>query len=241
MNIELFNFSLNLLQAILWQYNDSPRIQTLITEKSNWYADNEEQFWNDWVVNVFDLRTANTFGLCVWSIILDIPLYINVNSIDPDGKPLIGFNEYTVFPDLINTYVNFENGNFSNRNSVINLTIEEQRLILRLRYYQLVSRGAIPEINTFLKELFQNFGTVYVLDGLDMSIVYVFNFDLSSSIFYVLTQLDLLPRPAGVKIRYRILNGQIFGFNEVIVFPDYININNNFENSNFFPDYLNGG
>src|SRR6185437_5055288 len=113
------------------------------------------------------LQTANEFGLAVWSIILNLPLFIGPPP-DPPGKPVWGFGD---------NYENFDNGNFSNASGgITSLTIDEKRLILRLRYFQLISRGAIPEINAFLNYFFKAYGQVYVLDGLDMSMVVVFLF-----------------------------------------------------------------
>jgi hypothetical protein len=232
-NIQEFNYVVDVMNAVLWQYNEAARIQSLLTSKNSWYAAENEQFWNDWYGNVFNLLTANLFGLKVWSIILELPLFVDTDP-EPTDKPLFGFNELPT----INGYVNFNNGNFSKRSGVINLTIEEQRLVLRLRYYQLVSRGAAPEVNTFLKTLFAPYGAVYMLDGLDMTITYVFNFNLSLNMRYILEYYDLLPRPAGVGIKYVIITGTIFGFNQVTTFPDYINVNQNFNNANFLPNFV---
>ena len=236
--IEVFDFSVDLIKALLWQYDNTVKLKGLLEKKLLWYDENYTFFWQDWYDNVFNLLTANTFGLAVWSIILDIPLFIN--QIDESGKPLFGFNAIDgSFPTYLNNYKNFENGNFTSQSSPIHLTVEQQRLILRLRYYQLVSRGDVIETNRFLKELFADFGDVYMLDGLDMSIVYVFTFDLDPSVLVVLQNYDVLPRPAGVRIRYVISSDYIFGFNAVDgAFPNYINTYRNFENGNFIGSYF---
>lgn len=232
MNIQLFNFSVDLLQTILWQYNNAAKIQSLLQSKNEWYENYETDFWNDWYVNVFNLVTANEFGLSVWSIILGIPLFIN-QSADGD-KPIWGFNE----EPPINNYVNFDNGNFTGQSDVASLSIEEQRLLLRLRYYQLVTRGAIPEINTFLNELFQTSGTVYsgnawALDGFKMTMVYVFDFLIPLPMLNILRDYDVLPRPAAVGIEYRILTGTIWGFNTDIPTTGFVN----FDNGSFVPEF----
>src|SRR5271170_3537397 len=105
MNIELFDYSVNLLQAILWQYNTAENLQSLLNQKQTWYDVNQEQFWTDWYNNVFNLQTCNDFGLAVWSYILNIPLFLQS---DPDvDRPLWGFSDWTSTP--IKDYVNFEN------------------------------------------------------------------------------------------------------------------------------------
>lgn len=227
MKIQNFDFSVDLLQVLLWQYNEATALQGLLTQKQSWYDLNQMQFWMDWYVNVFDLRTANLFGLSVWSIILNVPLFVNLDP-PPPGAPIFGFNEVP----SINTYLNFNNSCFSSLDTQIFLTVEEQRLVLRLRYYQLVSRGAIPEINTFLHELFNSNavpyqGNAWVLDGFDMTMTYVFDFFLPRTMRIIIKALDLLPRPAGVGLKYVVLTDTVFGFG-----PS----NQNFNNGNFYPD-----
>lgn len=201
MNIQQFNFSVDLLKVILWHYNDAEKLQTLLTQKQDWYTINQTEFWQNWYKDVFDLRTANEFGLAVWAIILDIPLIAQSKPSDNDS-PAFGFGEY---------YQNFENGDFfATTSSNINLTTEQRRIILQLRYFQLVSKGTVPEINQLLHILF---GDAFVLDAYDMNYAtFVFNDDVSSSIKFILENFDLLPRPAGVGVSIIYRRKDLFGF-----------------------------
>lgn len=191
MSVQAFDFSVDLLRAILWQYNDAARLQGLLERKAAWYAENHAGFWTDWVADVFDLRTANDFGLAVWAIILDVPLAITASPDDP-GKPVWGFGPYRN---------NFNNGNFATTSGA-GLTTAQKRLVLRLRYFQLTTRATVPEINAFMAYLFADLGPVYVLDGLDMTAHYIFAFPIDSKLATVLSDYDLLPRPAGVLVRF---------------------------------------
>jgi len=233
MQVQEFDYSVDLLRAILWQYDKAEHIKGLLESKSAWTEENFTQYWTDWYNNVFNLPTANTFGLAVWSKILNIPFFVPTGT-DPAGKPIFGFNEVTTFPSYVNTYQNFENGNFSVLGGTIRLTEEEQRVVLRLRYFQLTSRGAIPEINTFLDGLFASAGPIYsgnawVLDGLNMTMRVVFDFEIPSQMRTVLQRYDLIPRPAGVGIEYLELDSEVFGFGAE---------NQNFENGNFFNGFF---
>jgi len=192
--IQAFDFSVDLLRALLWQYNDAARLESILRQKQAWYDANQTAFWEDWTRDVFDLRTANDFGLAVWAIILDIPLAVASQG-DAANKPIWGFGQY---------HENFTNGNFASISSS-SLSTEQKRLVLRLRYFQLVTRGTVPEVNAFLAYLFAPLGLAYVNDGYDMTARYVFNFPLSSALEMVLTEYDLLPRPAGVKIDYVVI------------------------------------
>lgn len=188
--IQALDFSVDLLRALLWQYNTAPRLESLLQQKQQWYDENQKAFWENWVRDVFDLRTANDFGLAVWAIILNIPLAVAAQG-DGDKTPW-GFGQY---------HEGFANGNFSAISSS-QLSTDQKRLVLRLRYFQLITRGTIPEINEFFAYLFEPLGKVYVNDGYDMTARYVFEFPLSSALEMVLTEYDLLPRPAGVKIDF---------------------------------------
>lgn len=195
--IENYDYSVDVMSVLLWQYNDAVRLQKLVELKQLWYSQNQQLFWSDWAKNVFDLRTANEFGLAVWAIILDVPLTFTVAA-SPTDKIGWGFGPQRK---------NFNNGNFKRRIAYNNpLTTEQQRLILRLRYFQLTTSGNVIDINKFLGELFlEDFGLVYVRDNLDMTATYIFKFYPSSDFQAVLDNFDLLPRPAGVKLNYQII------------------------------------
>ncbi len=214
MNIQEFDYSADILRALLWQYNRAPKLTALLEKKQTWYDVNQSQFWSDWFRDVFDLRTANAFGLQVWARILKVPLQI---SVAPSiGQPTFGFGGFNK---------NFNRGNFSNRSgAVISLTIEEQRLVLQLRYFKLITRPSIPEVNRMLKYVFPN-NNVYALDPLNMtSIVYVFDFQPGSKLTLIFDTYELLPRPSTVGISYTLVYRTGFGFGE---------FRKNFDNGNF--------
>ena len=65
MNIEQFDYSTDLGQVVLWQYDQSTNLTTLINDKQAWLNVNQTQFWQDWFANVFNLAdplTINEFG-----------------------------------------------------------------------------------------------------------------------------------------------------------------------------------
>jgi hypothetical protein len=69
-------YNTDLTRALKWLHNKAPNLQTIIQKKSDWYHRYNDQFWTNWQQNVFDIRTANAFGLVVWCIILGLPLDI---------------------------------------------------------------------------------------------------------------------------------------------------------------------
>lgn len=214
--IEQFDFSVNLLQALLWQYNEAVNLQAILQAKSDWYDVNQTQFWQDWITDVFNLATANEFGLKVWSIILALPLFVS-SAPDSLSKPTFGFdNAY---------FMNFDNGNFSSRTGSTNdLPLATKRLALQLRYFQLCSSGTVPEINRFLAYVFADFGKVYLVDKHNMTQEYHFDFPITSDLQYLFNNFDILPRPAGVGSTYLNVTRKCFGFGAFGL---------NFDNGNF--------
>lgn len=178
--------SVNLLRSIIWQYDNAESVNSLISQKNEWYKTEQTAFWDNWFRDVFDIRTANDFGLEIWSIILGVSFLVP----DCPGKVL---------------------------------TTEQKRLICRLRYYQLITRCTIPEVNEITMKLFAtDSGKAYALDPLDMScILYVFTEQPTSALALILAKYDLLPRPATVGLKYRVIRYVPFGFGQY-----YQNFNN---------------
>lgn len=212
--VEEFDASVDLMRAILWQYEDSGNLKSLIQNKQEWINQYQTGFWYEWYRDVFNIDTANKFGLSVWARILDISL-----GVDQDPQPAkfsFGFGQ---------NHANFNNGNFGVLQSFRQaLSLEQQRLVIRMRYFQITCRPTVPEINEFLAFLFGGQGPAYVLDNLDMSMTYVFGFSPSSELMYVLENYNLLPRPSAVDISMVFFSRESFGFGEY---------NLNFNNGNF--------
>lgn len=214
-DIERFDFSVDLRRAILWEYNEALNLQGLLNAKNDWYVANQTQFWQNWMTDIFDLQTANQFGLYVWSIILGLPLYVNS---PPITSLIFGFNG--------SGGVNFDNGILNDQNgSTELLPMETQRIALRLRYFQLVSSGTVPETNRMLADVFADYGPAWLIDNHDMTQTYIFNFPVTWDLKYLFTNYDILPRPAGVGSGYIDATLKYFGFNS---------FNYNFDNGTLF-------
>jgi hypothetical protein len=207
MDIQEFNFNVDVLQAIIWQYDSAPNLRSIIESESAWYETNQATFWNDWIVNVFDLGTANDFGLQVWSIILQQSLYTSYSA-SPES-PYFGFGADNQ---------NFGVYNFASQNGGTNIySTEIARLLLRLRYFQLTSSGTIPETNRMLAYLFSDYGAAYLIDNLNMTQTYYFDFVIPAEMLYMLENSDVLPRPAGVQNNIIDLSDLITDINDELI------------------------
>lgn len=201
--VQEFDASVNLLAAILWQYEDAEKLKALAYAKQAWTTENQTNFWLGWYRDVFNVDTANAFGLSIWGRILNVRLGVEV---EPQDKVAFGFGGFNKNFNAPSNFGVTSSGNQS-------LTIEQQRLVIKLRYFQLTSRGTVPEINRFMNQLFSSQGGVFVIDPHDMSFaIYQFNFSPDSQLRFILDEFDLLPRPAGVGVKWQVQMRPVFGF-----------------------------
>lgn len=210
-----YECKIDLTTALDWQRNNADKLQLLIAQKQAWYEANYCDFWNDWVTDVFNLNTANEFGLSVWAVILDESVF-GVTKKSPSDYPAFGFGQYMR---------NFGRGNFgTNSDTGYNFTLEQKRIILQLKAYILHMSGSTRDTNAALKRIFGE-DQITCLDGLDMTLTYIVkNPDIIGFIREVKNR-DLLPRPSAVGVKL-VLNGNVkrFGFGIH---------NKNFNNGNF--------
>jgi len=252
MNIQQFDFAADLLGSVLWQYDQATKLvgsnteAGLLTQKQTWFNENYSEFWfvqsppnAGWFNTVFNIETADKFGLAIWAMIMNVPLFVgnpaesNTQVWGYNVKPFPGSNNKN-FGVLGST-----RGNFSNKDTNIYLSEQEQRFLLRLRYYQLTTAGNITSsnniagINGFLNFLTETsvlmktateqwLGDIYVIDNLDMTITYVFTeSDFPLPLQKAMVLLDLFRRPAGVDYTievitptntpFQLLNSNLFG------------------------------
>lgn len=189
-----YQCTIDLMRAIDWQRGSADKLNQLIQLKQEWYESNHCGFWNDWVTDVFNLDTANEFGLSVWSVILDVPIFDGVEK-SPSDYPAIFFGD---------TRKNYSRGNFGINGSIVDsLTLEQKRIMLKLKAFVLNSRMTTPNINKKLASLF-GAGELYVLDNLDMTYDYIVNDTANTYFVTILKYYDLLPRPNSVKVNVKI-------------------------------------
>lgn len=77
--LDVLNFDENLIQNIIWQYDNAPALKSLITSKNKYYSDNLNQFWQTIVDEFLNIHAAKDWGLNLWGKILQISRIYNVN------------------------------------------------------------------------------------------------------------------------------------------------------------------
>ena len=195
--------------AILWQYNNSTNLQSLISSKEVWRNNAVNQFWCWYFFGYFTLANdyVDADGITIWSIILNYPVSANQT---PNQTDVWGFGADDV---------TFDQGGFGiNSDSVVSLPIEYSRITLLLRYFQLTTSATVPQINAFMIYLLKTTGiggngkTIVVVDNHDMTITYRLNFEPDQYLRFILDNTDVFPRPSGVAVDWQVLNPESWGF-----------------------------
>lgn len=170
-------FNTDLTQVIKWLQNKAPSIQSIINSKSEWYERYNTVFWEQWEKDVFNLDTANEFGIYVWCEILGVPKDNFV--FDPmDNAWAFGKERKNFVYSGMNTTIPAANrelvgGNFFGAGNQVVRSLEEARIILKLRYVTLISDGKIASINQAIQFAinkgqpwdFQNLKFLYAVDS----------------------------------------------------------------------------
>jgi hypothetical protein len=81
-NIGTINFTIDNSLCYLWQYDNAKNLQSLMKSKDNFLTVNVSNFWENYFTDIFNIATANSFGLEVWGVILGVarPQYTNADN-----------------------------------------------------------------------------------------------------------------------------------------------------------------
>lgn len=208
-------------KVILWQYTDAVRLNKIIQDELDFWQANVSDFIQDFERDVFDLKTANSFGLEVWGKILGAarPIVPPQNYIiDEYGQLRFGnVNDgtwHTIFLDGVpNPHFKVQTNPDNPKFAGILLNDEAYRRCLLARIYLLHSNVSIRAINKYLQYMFPN-KPVYIQDNFNMTMSIVFGYIPTDTDLAIITYDEFSPRPAGVQLDYgvSILNRNVFSF-----------------------------
>ena len=170
--------------TVLSQYANSPIITALVDLFAQW-LDPKTRF-DDFYSLVWNIDTAQGFGLDIWGRILGVNRVLQVPAgeylgfeSDAQAKPF-GFGIFYSGTRLTNN---------------VALTDEAYRTLLLAKAALNITNASAPAINAILLNLF---GQGYVRDNLDMTITYVFSEALTPVETAIVFQSGVLPKPCGV-------------------------------------------
>ncbi|RKS87346.1 uncharacterized protein DUF2612 [Orbus hercynius] len=193
---------MNINDTILRQYGNSEKLKNIIYTFNN--GMDVTDIVNKFYDNVFNLDTANSYGLDVWARIVDVSRYVKFDSIGEvfgfDGQKLSTFNRGSFYSGEKVT-------------TTLKLADDFFRTVIKSKAAVNISDSSIKDINRILGSIFNSDIKPFVTDNLDMSMHYVFPFYLRDNEISLIKNSNILPRPSGVKLRGIItIPNQVFGF-----------------------------
>ena len=195
----------NIDDTILSQYSASPRIKSLLRGFNELIKPDADVdlFYN----NVFNILTAQGYGLDVWGEIIGIGRTFNVRD-DNTASLYLGFegSEQDVFDS--SPFYNTGTGA-----GTVTLSDNAYRELLLIKQAANISRTDACTITTLLERLYRNRGEFYALETGIMKLRYIFEFYLEPFEEVLIQRRELPPKPAGVT--YQILQvktSETFGF-----------------------------
>lgn len=183
----------NLWTTVISQYANSP-ILTAMISAFNAAMDQTENISNFYDL-IFNVLTAEGYGLDVWGRIVGVSRNIPVSGGGSTGS--FGFNE----PG--NDWVGFNQAPFTTGPTIttnVTLTDAQFRPLVLAKAATNIWDGSIPGLNSILLGLYKGRGTPYVQDGANMSMTFVFDFELTTLDLAIIESAGVLPEPAGVVI-----------------------------------------
>lgn len=183
-------------KTIISQYGNSPTISQLILFMNDYIdprADLDAFF--DYVWNV---ETAQGFGLDIWGRIVNVERLLNV----PADTPNPGVFTFTP-------------GNYL-------LSDEQYRKVVLTKALTNITDGSAGSINRLMSNLFSGRGRCYVNDVGNMTMRFTFEFWLEPFEYVIITSTNVSPRPAGVLINLLQLDPiTTFGFSQNIILQPF--------------------
>jgi hypothetical protein len=177
--------------TIASQYANTDIITALIGNMDA-YLDQTANF-QSFYDTIFNVATAQRYGLDVWGRIVDVSRILDV----PGTSQYFGIKEAGIGANPFNTQPFFSGQQLTNN---FILSDSAFRVLIYAKALANICDGSIPAINQILLRLFPGRGNCYVVDGLNMTMTYNFNFALSSVELAIVAQSGALPHPTGVSI-----------------------------------------
>lgn len=192
-------------RTIISQFANSPTLVQLV-QNMNSYIDPKVNF-DAFVDFVWNVDTAQGFGLDVWGKIVGVSRLLQI----PGADPIVGFDNASTPKDWFPMSV----GRFAREGEATIAYVlpdDGYRVLILTKALANISATTAPALNQLLRNLFPGRGRCYVRDLGNMAMQFVFNFALTVVETAILTQSGALPHPAGVLYSVIIVRPALFGF-----------------------------
>lgn len=181
-------------QTVISQYQNSPILMQLVDNMVAYFDPTVRL--NDFYNLIWNIDSAIGWGLDVWGRILGIGRVLHI----PVAQDYLGFEQSADgFPFGYGIW-------FGGPGITENYYMSDgmYRRVLLAKAFANICDGSIPAINQILINLFPDYGNVYVVDNLDMTITYTSTDPLSPPDATLLQGSGVIPKPAGVTADYDI-------------------------------------
>ncbi|MFD0707483.1 DUF2612 domain-containing protein [Photorhabdus luminescens] len=187
----------NMEATILAQYAASPKLNSLIRIFNA--AVSSVEFINTFYDLIWNIDTANTYGLDVWGKIVNVSRWLIVN----ENVKYIGFGEALLNVPTTTDPNPFDQAPFysgESKTKTIELSDQMYRKLIMMKAMSNISDCTIPNINRMLVYMFNDSGRAYITDDGNMKMSYVFEFQLSTAELAIVQTSGALPYPVGVSV-----------------------------------------
>lgn len=183
-------------RTIISQYANSPTITALIGDMNEWIDPRADL--DNFYSFVWNIDTAQGFGLDIWGRIVGVERTINVPADTPNP------------------------GGFPFTPGVLTLSDSQYRQLLLVKALSNITDSTAGSLNKLLSKLFEGRGRCYVNDLGGMAMRFVFEFFLYPFEYAILMNSGVTPGPAGVLVNVIQCDPtQTFGFAEAIQFQPF--------------------
>lgn len=202
----------NYEQTLLRQYSNSTKLKQVISSFND--AIDPSVDIDNFYDTIWNIETANDYGLDIWGKIVNISRLVTIDADDV----YIGFNESATNLNSTLTPQPLDQAPFYNgkrATTTVRLEADAYRKLILVKALANITDCTIPNLNKLLLILFEGQGQPFVADTGEMSIRFVFNFDLDPVDLAIVKNSGALPRPAGVLAQVMQVDTQnTFGFSE---------------------------
>lgn len=177
----------NWQQTLISQYANDPVMLALLLSVSE--NIDPAQSIDDFYDYVWNVNSAQGFGLDIWGDIVGISRYLNTTS------KFLGFEEAgTLSADPFNQSP-FYSGNMGK--GIVALSDPNFKTLVLAKGAANVCNGSIISINALMNYIWAGRGGAWCTDGENMTMTYTFNFTLTPVDISII-ETGVLPKPCGV-------------------------------------------
>ncbi|MFT9016568.1 MAG: DUF2612 domain-containing protein [Acetobacter sp.] len=182
-------------RTILSQYANSPSLCAMI---AGWnLALDPTSLLDRWYDLVWNMRTAQGFGLDVWGRIVGVSRVLSISS-----ETYLGFAEANDLTEDGFSTAPWYTGRATTTNFA--LADEGYRQLIYAKALANIADCSVLSLNLIAMTLFAGQGDVWVRDNGDMTMTYIFDFVPTDVQISIIQNSGVLPRPAGVGVSYAI-------------------------------------